>query len=94
MARPKSARLIHSSDARSELTIVLTEGRKREIRRMMARLGFDVSALVRTVLGPLELGNLRPGEWRMLNGEEVGELRGALGLGPSQEARDEHDAGE
>ncbi len=53
-----------------EYRVVLKEGKKREIRRMVAALGRDVVRLRRVAVGGLNLGNLRPGEWRdMTDGE-------------------------
>jgi 23S rRNA pseudouridine2605 synthase len=48
------------------LEIVLTEGRRRQVRRMCARVGHDVLELVRVRIGRLDLGDLSPGEWRQL----------------------------
>lgn len=59
--------------------VVLTEGRNREIRRMMASLSLRVVALVRTDFGPVALGDLRPGAWRDLDAPEVAALRDAAG---------------
>ncbi len=53
------------------LRVVMTEGRKRQIRRVAASLGHPVQRLTRTHIGKLELGSLRPGEWRELTGQEV-----------------------
>lgn len=51
--------------------LVLGEGRKRQVRRMMAVVGCSVDRLVRTRVGSLELGELAPGEWRALSAEEI-----------------------
>ncbi len=59
--------------------IRLREGRNRQIRRMLAAVGFRVLRLVRTGLGPLNLGRLRPGESRALTAAEVEALRMAAG---------------
>jgi 23S rRNA pseudouridine2605 synthase len=59
----------------AELEIVLTEGRNREIRRVLARVGHKVLRLRRIALGPLRLGNLAAGEARRLTGAEVQQLR-------------------
>lgn len=53
------------------LSIVLTEGRKRQVRRMLARLGYRVVRLRRVRVAGLVLGQLRPGEWRLLEEPEV-----------------------
>ncbi len=80
MTRPVSARILGGDSDRTEIEIVLVEGRKREIRRILSRLGFGVTSLVRVGLGELRLGALRPGEWRLLSSQEVRELRRAAGL--------------
>jgi 23S rRNA pseudouridine2605 synthase len=54
---------------------VLTEGRNREIRRILARVGHKVLQLRRVAIGPLRLGNLAVGEARRLTGAEVQQLR-------------------
>jgi 23S rRNA pseudouridine2605 synthase len=57
------------------LTMILTEGRKRQIRRSMLALGHPVKRLVRVRMGPLQLGRLPRGEGRMLRAEELEALR-------------------
>lgn len=59
------------------LRIVLREGRKRQIRRVAASLGHPVLRLIRECIGPLHLGQLKPGEWRHLSAREVRALRAA-----------------
>jgi 23S rRNA pseudouridine2605 synthase len=53
------------------LWITITEGRKRQVRRMLAHVGHPVLELEREAFGPLELGDLSSGEWRYLTDEEV-----------------------
>lgn len=62
---------------RTVLRIVLQEGRNRQIRRMCEAVGLTVIRLKRTHIGPLSLGMLEPGSWRLLEPSEVGALRGA-----------------
>lgn len=56
------------------LQLVLSEGKKRQIRRMMAAVGHPVKRLVRLAVGPVELGNLAISQWRHLTDEEVHKL--------------------
>jgi 23S rRNA pseudouridine2605 synthase len=57
------------------LQIVLSEGKNREIRRMLSRLGHKVMRLKRTAIGPVQLGNLETGKARRLSEEELTALR-------------------
>jgi 23S rRNA pseudouridine2605 synthase len=79
-ARAVSARLVGRSGSRSAIELVLTEGRKREVRRMLAALGLPVRRLVRVRVGPVRLGRLPPGEVRELTPDEVRELFRATGM--------------
>ena len=54
---------------------MLREGRKRQIRRMGAMLGHPVHQLIRVRIGPVYLGDLKPGQWRHLTEQEVEQLR-------------------
>ncbi len=65
------------SDAYS---VTIREGRKRQVRRMFACLGHDVISLHRVRFGPLQIGNLKPGEIRELNSEERAALLASAGL--------------
>jgi 23S rRNA pseudouridine2605 synthase len=56
------------------LDMTLAEGMNREVRRLLARLGHKVLALIRTAVGPVKLGKLTPGEWRHLTRQEVDRL--------------------
>jgi 23S rRNA pseudouridine2605 synthase len=76
-AKPARVRLIEARGGRGQLRLVMTEGRKREVRRMLAAVGLPVTRLVRTRVGPIQLGRLRPGELRELSAEEVRGLAAA-----------------
>jgi pseudouridine synthase len=73
-------RVIAQSGARAQVEITLHEGRKHIVRRMLAEVGHPVSRLVRTDVGPVRLGSLRPGATRDLTTREIGELYAAVGL--------------
>jgi pseudouridine synthase len=77
--RPAEARLVEAEEARSIVEVILTEGRNRQVRRMLAAVGHKVRRLVRVAIGGLELGELRPGEWRELGEEERALLVGGPG---------------
>jgi pseudouridine synthase len=62
-----------------KLRLVLTEGRKREVRRMLAALGYSAVRLARVRIGGLRLEGLRPGQWRRLTDQEVTEKLGRQG---------------
>ncbi|MFA6171465.1 MAG: pseudouridine synthase [Patescibacteria group bacterium] len=57
-----------------KFSIVLTEGKKRQIRRMFKALGLEVMDLIRVRIGKLGLGSLKEGEWKKLTGEEIKKL--------------------
>jgi 23S rRNA pseudouridine2605 synthase len=78
---PAEVRIIRSGDAKTWLEITVSEGRKREVRRMCEHVGHPVEKLTRVRLGPLNLGPLQPGQHRPLTEREVHQLRHAVGLG-------------
>lgn len=57
------------------LRLTLNQGIKRQIRLMLYELGYEVERLVRVRIGPLKIGEMRPGEWRLLTTKEVGTLK-------------------
>jgi 23S rRNA pseudouridine2605 synthase len=74
-ARAKSARVAGRSGDRGALRLVMTEGRKREVRRLLAEVGLPVTRLIRVRVGAVRLGRLPPGERRELTHDEVVALR-------------------
>ena len=60
--------------------LVLHEGRKHVVRRLLDAVGHPVQRLVRTAIGPITLGDLRPGRTRPLTRDEVGRLYREVGL--------------
>ncbi len=73
--RPATARRVRDPGKYTFLELTITEGRNRQVRRMLEALGSKVLKLVRTSLGPLTLEGLRIGEWRELTPAEVARLR-------------------
>ncbi|MGI9628120.1 MAG: pseudouridine synthase [Longimicrobiales bacterium] len=71
IAKPKRVRRVRLGEATSELSLILTEGRKREVRRMMLAVGHPVVSLVRVAFGPFELGRLGSGSWRAAHSAEM-----------------------
>jgi 23S rRNA pseudouridine2605 synthase len=69
--RPAGVRILRSGERTSVLEIVLTEGRNRQVRRMVAAVGHKVRRLVRVAIGALELGDLAPGACRRLEAADV-----------------------
>jgi 23S rRNA pseudouridine2605 synthase len=79
VARAASARIVDARGERGQLRLVMTEGRKREVRRMLAAVGLPVTRLVRLRIGPVTLGSLRPGGTRVLTTDEIRGLAEAAG---------------
>lgn len=65
---------------RTRLLITLQEGQNREVRRLLARLGFNVRRLERVAIGSLSIKGLGSGQWRMLSEVEVKRLKREAGL--------------
>jgi 23S rRNA pseudouridine2605 synthase len=82
---PCSVKIVEGSTRETTLRIVMTEGKKRQIRRVAAILGHPVRSLTRTHIGKLALGALRSGEWRELNAQDLQALKT-----PADELRDMH----
>ncbi len=58
------------------LRLILRQGLKRQIRQMLYHVGeYEVERLVRVRIGPVKVGGVAPGEWRLLSGKEVAALR-------------------
>jgi 23S rRNA pseudouridine2605 synthase len=82
-ARALSARVLDRHGGETLVEIVMGEGRKREVRRMLTVVGHEVLGLARTAIGPIRDPGLRSGEWRLLTAEEVRSLYRAAGFGPA-----------
>lgn len=73
---PAIVKIESSSGSGTWLRFTLTEGRNRQIRRMIDPFKHQVHRLIRTRMGPIRLGNLKSGSWRELTAQEVAALKG------------------
>ena len=76
----EGAKLVKTRSRATEMEIILREGKNREIRRILARLGHKVQTLRRIAVGPLKLGDLPHGAYRILTAKEVDKLWHAIEL--------------
>jgi 23S rRNA pseudouridine2605 synthase len=67
-------RVLEKAGRRALVEIVLHEGRKHIVRRLLAHVGHPVQRLARTAIGPVRIRGLRPGEHRELTVQELGSL--------------------
>ena len=75
---PCTVKVLQASRRLSILRVSMREGHKRQIREVAARLGHNVTRLIRTHIGPLELGDIPSGQYRELNRLEIRNLRESL----------------
>jgi 23S rRNA pseudouridine2605 synthase len=85
--RARAVKRLKSQGESTWLQIVLSEGKNREVRRMLARLGHKVLRLRRTAIGPVRLSRLPAGRSRPLRREELDRLRRAAERTPRRETR-------
>jgi pseudouridine synthase len=78
-AHAVAARSVAASGGRGAVRIVMAEGRKREVRRLLAAVGLPVTRLIRLRIGPVVLGGMAPGALRALEPDEVRGLSEAAG---------------
>ncbi len=71
LTAPAEIKILEVNQDETRLEIALREGRKRQIRRVAALLGYEVTGLIRRKIGPISLGNLEPGQWIRLSEDEV-----------------------
>ena len=80
---PAQVRVESLSGKGAWLRIILREGRKRQIRETGKQIGLPVVKIIRVRIGSLELGSLKPREWRNLTAKEVAALKGQAGKAKS-----------
>ena len=73
-AQADAFRVVDSMPGKALVELVLHEGRKHIVRRLLGECGYPVSRLVRTAIGPIRLGDLKPGRTRRLQQGEVAAL--------------------
>jgi 23S rRNA pseudouridine2605 synthase len=72
--RPAEIKRLQRTDG-NWVEVTITEGKNRQVRRMMAALGYNVQSLIRTRIGPVSLKGLREGELRPLTSDEIRALQ-------------------
>ena len=72
---PAQVRVVRDESLFSDILVTIHEGRNRQVRRMFDAVGHKVLLLRRVRFGPLELGDLKRGQWRELTQEEIARLR-------------------
>jgi 23S rRNA pseudouridine2605 synthase len=78
--RVDSFKLVDSTSNKLLLEVVLHEGRKHIVRRALAEVGHPVQRLLRTAVGPVQLGPQKPGKIRALTRDELAGLFTLVGM--------------
>jgi 23S rRNA pseudouridine2604 synthase len=78
--RTKAARAIPSAKNEKRFNLIITEGKKHQIRRMCAALGYQIESLKRIRVMNIELGALKPNQYRKISGNELKIFLGDLGI--------------
>jgi 23S rRNA pseudouridine2605 synthase len=76
--RPAEVQRLRDSAKHTVLEVTITEGRNRQVRRMVEAVGSKVRKLVRTAIGPIRIGDLTIGNWRRLTADELRSLQRKL----------------
>lgn len=91
VARVKSLKILRRHGQSTELEIVLDEGRNREIRRVLAKIGHKVMRLKRVAMGSLRLGDLPSGVYRELTRSEIARLERPSAVEPTSSSKPKSD---
>ncbi len=75
MTQPAKVKKLRKAEENSWIEITIYEGKKRQVRKMLERVGHDVLKLKRVKINGIELGNLPPGELRYLTPEETNKIK-------------------
>ncbi len=86
-SRFDEVKIISQERGNSWLLVTIHEGRKHLVRRALAALGHPVIRLIRVAMGPLQLQDLRLGQWRYLTNEEISTLRKQVGIAQPRTSR-------
>jgi 23S rRNA pseudouridine2605 synthase len=81
LTAPSKVKKVRLSESNSWVEITIYEGRKRQVRRMLEKVGYPVIKLRRIAIGSLKLGDLKPGEMRRLTIEEIRKLSSQVAKG-------------
>lgn len=81
---PAAIKILKENPGSSLLEIIIHEGKKRQIRKMCEAMGHPIIELKRVAVGNMTLGNLKPGEWRYLNEDEIHYLKGVEDYGKNR----------
>jgi 23S rRNA pseudouridine2605 synthase len=92
-ARADAFRLVDATPRTALVEITLHEGRKHIVRRMLDHVGHPVARLIRTQVGPVRLGDLKPGRWRHLTRPEVAALFAVAPTGSALTGEDSEKTG-
>ena len=77
---PATVRIIEKGKSKTSLQIIISEGKKRQVRRMCRAVGHQVIKLKRTAVGPIDLEGLETGQTKELSCEEIANLMQAVSL--------------
>jgi len=80
LTKPADIKIIRESEDRSVVEIVIHEGRNHQVRRMFDAIGITIFHLRRTSVGPLKLGSIKRGKYKVISKDELEKLRIVVGI--------------